>query len=72
MRAVRDELVPALFVEWVDAGLHAEALSALLAAGQRSVSLVDHVSFELMRRRNVRRALAVDRQFETQGFELLA
>lgn len=71
VRVLRDEFFPVLFVEWVDASLHADALSSVLAAGRRSVSLVDHVSFELMRRRNVRRALAVDRHFETQGFELL-
>jgi uncharacterized protein len=71
VRALRDELFPALAVEWVDARLHAEAVAALVASAQRSVSLVDHVSFTLMRRRNVRRALAVDRHFAAQGFDLV-
>lgn len=71
VRALRDELFPVLTVEWVDASLHAVALAALVAAGRRSVSLVDHVSFEVMRRRNIRHALAVDRHFAEWGFELL-
>jgi len=71
VRALRDDLVPVLRVAWVDEDLHATALTALVAAGRRSVSLVDHVSFELMRRRGVRRALALDRHFAEQGFELL-
>lgn len=71
VRALRDGLFGVLTIEWVDAGLHAAASAALVAAGRRSVSLVDHVSFEVMRRRAVHRALAVDRHFEQQGFELL-
>jgi len=71
VRTLRDDLVPVLRVAWVDEDLHATALTALVAAGRRSVSLVDHVSFELMRRRGVRRALALDRHFAAQGFELL-
>ena len=71
VRALRDELFPILTVEWVEASLHAEAFAALVASGRRAVSLVDHVSFELMRRRGIRRALAVDRHFASEGFELL-
>jgi uncharacterized protein len=71
VRALRDELVPVLAIEWVEPSRHAEALAALVAAARREVSLVDHVSFELMRRRNVRRALAVDRHFAEQGFALV-
>jgi predicted nucleic acid-binding protein len=68
---MRDELFPVLTVEWVDAGLHAQAFAALIAAGRQSVSLVDHVSFELMRRRGVRRALTVDLHFAAHGFDLV-
>jgi predicted nucleic acid-binding protein len=34
-------------------------------------SLTDAVSFEVMRRRRMRRALALDRHFATAGFELV-
>jgi predicted nucleic acid-binding protein len=38
-------------------------------AGQRDLSLVDFVSFELMRREGIRTAFTFDRHFAEQGFE---
>jgi predicted nucleic acid-binding protein len=35
-------------------------------------SLIDAVSFEVMRRERLTSAFAFDRQFEVEGFELLA
>ena len=52
--AVRDlleRLVPSFDVRWVDQELHEAGVDAMLSAGRRAVSLVDHVSFEHMRRR---------------------
>jgi len=69
--ALRDALAPALSVVWIDRELHAQALAATLAAGDPTISLVDRVSFELMRRRRVSRAFAFDEHFAEQGFELL-
>lgn len=69
VRRLRDEVLPALTVTWVDADLHRTALDATLA-GTRNVSLVDHTSFELMRRRHIRRAFAFDEHFAREGFEL--
>ncbi len=66
---LRDALMPALTVTWVDADLHRAALEATLA-GSRRVSLVDHTSFEVMRRRNLRRAFAFDDHFAWEGFVL--
>ena len=43
-------------------------LAALLTANRRHLSLVDCVSFEVMRRRNLTHALALDGDFSTQGF----
>lgn len=39
--------------------------------GDQEFSLADAVSFEVMRRRRLRRALALDRHFEVAGFELV-
>lgn len=72
IEAVRDFLsvfVPVLTVELVDLELHAAAVTGLLAAGRRDVSLVDWVSFELMRREGIETAFAFDRDFGAQGFE---
>lgn len=74
MIAVRrfvDDLLPLIEVIHVDELLHAEALEALIAAGQRHVSLVDRVSFLVMRRHGIARAFAFDADFATEGFELI-
>lgn len=60
--------------EWLDvsAGLARDAVANWLArfADQR-FSLVDAVSFEVMRREGVKRAFAFDRHFEVAGFEVV-
>ena len=65
------ELVPVLDVEWVTAELHDVALSSLRAAGRRDLSLVDCVSFEVMRRRQIDTAFAFDDDFATAGFRII-
>jgi uncharacterized protein len=69
--AINDALLPVMSVEWIDSAAHEAAVAAVVAARRRSVSLVDHVSFALMRRREIGTALAVDRHFAEQGFTLL-
>jgi predicted nucleic acid-binding protein len=68
-RDVQECLVPVLEVHWVDEAMHRAAISALLTAGRRDLSLVDCSSFELMRQLGIQRALSFDRHFEEQGFE---
>ena len=71
LRALADVLVPMLRVVWVDEELHAAAVASLLTAGRRKLSLVDCTSFELMRRRGLAEALALDDDFARQGFRRL-
>lgn len=66
-----DDLLPLVEIAWVDEPLHAEARASLLAAGRRTVSLVDRVSFLVMRRHGVRRAFTFDPDFAVEGFEVL-
>jgi predicted nucleic acid-binding protein len=68
---LRSEIAPALMCVWVDERLHDSGMTALVAAGRRDVSLVDRVSFEVMRARGVARAFAFDRHFAEEGFELV-
>lgn len=57
---------------WVwSLALHQRALATLLGAGRREVSLVDWVSFLLMRELGIRHAFAFDRHFAEQGFVVL-
>ncbi len=67
-RALHAELLPALSVRFVDHDLHRRAVTALLAADRRSVSLVDWTSFELMREEGISAVFAFDDDFAGQGF----
>ena len=71
MRAVRelhDALLPVAEVVWIDEKLHRRATAAMFAAGRRNVSLVDWLSFEVMRDRRIRHAFTFDGHFREQGF----
>lgn len=71
VRAFVDGLAPLMETLFVSAEEHVAATAALLAANRRNLSFVDCVSFELMRRRGIRDALALDDDFARQGFTLL-
>lgn len=71
LRSLEHDLRPAIDVLWVDQATHAAAMAALLASSRRGVSLVDWVSFEVMRHNLLRHAFAFDCHFAEQGFELL-
>lgn len=73
-RAARELLttwLSVLEVRWVTREIHSAAVAALLGAAKRSVSLVDYVSFELMRREGIEAAFAFDRDFLRQGFRVV-
>jgi predicted nucleic acid-binding protein len=53
---------------WIDAATHEIAVNTLLAAGRRGLSLVDCISFVVMRRLGLKEVLALDRDFARQGF----
>lgn len=71
VRALADDMLPSFDVTIVDESMHRAAISGLLAAGDRDVSLVDWTSFELMRSRGVNTAFAFDDDFSEQGFSVL-
>jgi uncharacterized protein len=70
-RVFQSDVVGMLQVRWVDEPLHAAGVSALLTAGRRQLSLVDCVSFELMRRLGLTTAFAFDQDFVDQDFTCL-
>jgi predicted nucleic acid-binding protein len=72
VRRLVDGILPVVEIAWVDRELHDRAVGVMLASGRRTVSLVDHVSFILMRDRHIRTAFAFDRDFADQGFEVLS
>jgi predicted nucleic acid-binding protein len=72
VRTLVDEFFPLVYVEWVAPEDRSAALAALLAAGQRHLSLVDCISFVMMRRMGVREYLGLDPHFDEQGFKRYA
>lgn len=60
--------VPLFEVIWVDATVYQLGLTQLLSQGRRQVSLTDHISFTLMRQRDITTAFAYDPHFKQFGF----
>jgi predicted nucleic acid-binding protein len=70
VRYLLSTLLPIASPFYVDESLH-KAASAAYLASERNVSLVDHVSFALMRHLAVESAFAFDNDFIDQGFAVL-
>jgi predicted nucleic acid-binding protein len=69
VRALDQDLVPLLELEWVGEEIHRSAMAGLLLVAKQRLSLVDCVSFETMRRWGLTRAYTFDHHFAEQGFE---
>lgn len=69
--AMKERLAPLVEITWVGRSLHDAGLDRLVDAGRKKLSLVDCVSFEIMKRRHIDRAFAYDRHFEGEGFALV-
>ena len=70
VRTFTQEVAPFIELVFVDEAVHQTALTALLLAGRRRLSLVDCVSLEVMRRRGLAGAYAYDRHFAEHGFTI--
>lgn len=68
VRALQEDVVPLLAVEWVDESAHQAGVTGVLSAGRKKYSIVDCVSFDIMRRLGIKSAFAFDRHFPEQGF----
>ena len=71
VRTFQEDIMPVLNVEWVDETIHQVGIASVLAAARRGLSLVDCVSFEIMRRLGIKTAFVFDHHFDEQGFECL-
>ena len=71
LRAFANDVVPLLRVAWVTEAEHRAAVEAVLAASRKKLSLVDCVSFEIMREYGVQFAFCFDAHFREQGFRTI-
>jgi uncharacterized protein len=71
VRTFVEDIAPIVVVEWVGMELHALGLSGMLMSGKRGPSLVDCVSFAIMRKLNQRKAFTFDSHFDEQGFDTM-
>ena len=70
-QALAQDIAPVFSIHWVEQAEHEAAVAAVLASGRRRLSLVDCVSFEVMRRQGIRSSFAFDGHFEEQGFDCI-
>jgi len=68
VRALHDELLPLVYITWIDETLHEQAFQQFLVANRRQLSLVDCTSFTLMRALGLRSVFTFDPHFAEQGF----
>ncbi|MBI3986632.1 MAG: PIN domain-containing protein [Lentisphaerae bacterium] len=69
VRAFHDDIYPLLRIEWPDEAAYEAGVTGVLSANSKDLSLVDVVSFCLMRRMGIRQVFAFDSHFSQQGFE---
>jgi predicted nucleic acid-binding protein len=70
VRAFQEDVVPILQVEFATSEIHRLGVAALLSASRRELSLVDCVSFEVMRDLGIKTAFTFDSHFREQGFDV--
>ena len=71
VRSFRADFAPLIDVVCVDEALHNAGIDLLFDRRKRLLSLVDAVSFIVMRRRSVAEAFAIDLHFDQEGFSLV-
>ena len=71
LRSFHDEIVPVLSIEFITPEVHRLGIAALLAASKRGLSLVDCVSFEVMRESGITSAFTFDPHFREYGFTII-
>lgn len=70
VRILNQAILPVVEMLWISKAIHDVAVSTLLSANRRQLSLVDLTSFAVMRGHVVESAFTFDRHFAQQGFSI--
>jgi predicted nucleic acid-binding protein len=68
VRLFQEDIYPVLAIHWVGAAEHVNGMHAVLSACRRNLSLVDCISFAVVRQLGLRSVFAFDAHFAEQGF----
>jgi predicted nucleic acid-binding protein len=67
-RVFHEDIFPLLNIQWIDELTYRAGMASVLTAARRDLSLVDCISFEVMRRLGIQSAFTFDKHFHEQGF----
>lgn len=70
-RVFQDDILPLVSIHWVCQNDHLRGVSAFLSTSRRKLSLVDCVSFVIMRDLGLKDVFCFDKDFEKKGFSCL-
>ena len=71
VRRFQEDVFPLLSLEFITPETHRLGTAALFSSSKRRLSLVDCISFEVMRENGIRTVFSLDPQFKEQGFEVV-
>lgn len=66
-----EAILPLINIIWVNEDTHRAGTSGLITASRRELSLVDCISFEIIRNSGVDKVFAFDPHFKEQGFRCI-
>jgi uncharacterized protein len=70
VRLFTGSIQPLVNIIWVEEQIHNLGLSILKSVNKHDLSLVDCVSFEIMRQMNIEEVFTFDNHFSEQGFKV--
>lgn len=70
-RTTHTDILPIFHIEWITQNMHESGVTAFFVASRKRLSLVDCVSFYVMRELGIDTAFVFDRNFKEQGFRCL-
>jgi len=68
VRTLQEDILPMIMVEWVNEATHKAGVTGVLTAMRKKLSLVDCISFDIMRKLGIKKVFAFDPHFKEQGF----